>query len=68
VGRVVDVGAAEGDAAVLKSLGICGGQRVRLIRTGDPLVVYVVGARIGLSARLASVVLVETEVALKGVE
>ena len=52
--------AAEGDDAVrLKALGLCVGRRVQLIQNGDPLIVRVLGARVGLSARLAAVVYTE---------
>jgi Fe2+ transport system protein FeoA len=52
--------AADGDDAVrLKALGLCVGRRVQLIQTGDPLIVRVLGARVGLSSRLAEVVYTE---------
>jgi Fe2+ transport system protein FeoA len=43
----------------LKSLGICIGRRVELVKSGDPLIVRVFGSRLGISARLANRVLVE---------
>ena len=43
----------------LKALGICEGRRVRIVRSGDPLILLVLGSRIGVSARLASRVRVE---------
>ena len=57
--RVTDVNAEHDDAIRLKSLGICIGRRVQLAKGGDPLVVRVLGTRVGLSARLARGVLVE---------
>lgn len=52
--------AADGDDAVrLKALGLCVGRQVELIQNGDPLIVRVLGARVGLSARLAAVVYIE---------
>ncbi len=57
--RVTDVGVEGDDAIRLKSLGICVGRRVQLVKGGDPLVVRVLGARVGLSARLAQGVVVE---------
>lgn len=57
--RVVDVVAERDDAIRLKSLGICVGRRVQAVKAGDPLIVRVMGARVGLSARLASTVVVE---------
>jgi Fe2+ transport system protein FeoA len=47
------------DVTRLKSLGICLGRRIQLVKGGDPLVVRVLGARVGLSRRLAHGVLVE---------
>ena len=56
--QVVDVVAEPDDAVRLKSLGICVGRRVQLVKSGDPLIVRVLGARVGLSARLAAGVVV----------
>ena len=56
--RYVDAG--HQDIARLKSMGICQGRRVQLVQAGDPLIVKVVGVRIGVSARLANKVYVET--------
>ena len=56
--QVVDVVAEADDAVRLKSLGICIGRRVQLVKGGDPLIVRVLGARVGLSARLAAGVVV----------
>jgi Fe2+ transport system protein FeoA len=57
-GRVVAVEAEAGDAARLKAMGICVGRRLVVIQAGDPLIVKVVGSRVGISARLAAGVLV----------
>jgi Fe2+ transport system protein FeoA len=52
--------AVDGDDAVrLKALGLCVGRRVELIQAGDPLIVRVLGVRVGLSSRLAAVVYTE---------
>ena len=40
-------------------MGICQGRRIMLVRRGDPLILRVLGSRIGLSARLALKVSVE---------
>jgi Fe2+ transport system protein FeoA len=45
--------------ARLKALGVCAGRRVELVKAGDPMIVRVLGARVGLSAHLASIVYVE---------
>ncbi|HEX7577508.1 MAG TPA: FeoA family protein, partial [Verrucomicrobiae bacterium] len=47
------------DTQQLKTLGICVGRRLEVVRTGDPLVVRVFGSRLGLSASLASRVWLE---------
>ncbi len=47
------------DIQRLKTLGICLGRRVEVVKCGDPLIVRVFGSRIGLSAELASNVLME---------
>jgi Fe2+ transport system protein FeoA len=41
------------DAARLKRLGICEGRRVQLVKADDPLIVRVVGTRVGISAQLS---------------
>lgn len=43
----------------LRTLGICPGRRVWMVRRGDPMVVKVMGTRIGLAAELARGVTVE---------
>ena len=47
------------DVQRLKTLGICVGRRLEVVRIGDPLVVRVFGSRLGLSASLASRVWLE---------
>jgi Fe2+ transport system protein FeoA len=41
------------------ALGICVGRQVEVVRAGDPLIVSVVGARVGISSRLAAGVTVQ---------
>lgn len=49
-----------GDAAVqLKRLGVCDGRSFEVMQPGDPMVLRVVGAQIGVSRKLASSVRVE---------
>ena len=43
----------------LKTLGVCVGRRVELVKGGDPLILRVFGSQLGLSAELAARVLVE---------
>jgi len=57
-GLVAAVRAGEGEIERLKSMGVCVGRRLMLIRPGDPMIVKVLGSRIGISARLANQVMV----------
>lgn len=43
----------------LKSLGLCIGRQIEVVKTGDPLIVKIFGSRIGLSASLARCVWLE---------
>lgn len=47
------------DIQRLKTLGICIGRRIEIVKAGDPLIVRVFGSSIGLSAELASHVWLE---------
>lgn len=52
----------EGDGAEvakLKRLGICAGRQLRVLQAGDPMILEVVGTRVGLSRRLAGRVIVD---------
>ena len=57
--RVVKVESDCEDADRLRTLGICLGRRLKIVQSGDPLIVFVVGSRVGMSARLAKTVIVE---------
>jgi len=54
VARIAEVSVESDDMTRLKAMGICLGRPVQLIRAGDPLILRVLGARVGLSARLAA--------------
>jgi Fe2+ transport system protein FeoA len=43
----------------LKTLGVCLGRRVELVKLGDPLILKVFGSRLGISAAVAANVEVE---------
>jgi len=43
----------------LKTLGVCLGRRLEIVRSGDPLILKIFGSRLGLSAELAMRVQVE---------
>lgn len=60
-GRVVQVIATSEDILRLQALGVCIGRRIELVKAGDPMIINVVGARVGLSARLAAEVRVEID-------
>ena len=53
-GTVREVQAGEEEIDRLKAMGICQGRKVMLVRAGDPLILRVLGSRIGVSARLAA--------------
>ena len=56
VGVVERIDAVNADAVRLKRLGICEGRLVQMVRADDPLIVRVVGTRIGISAQLAPLI------------
>ncbi len=58
-GVVWDLDLAENDDNRLRTLGICPGRRVWLVRCGDPMVLRVMGSRLGLARELARQVTVE---------
>ena len=53
-GTVAAVDGGEQDIERLMAMGLCVGRHVEVLRRGDPLIVKVLGTRIGLSARLAT--------------
>ncbi len=58
-GVVWDLSVSENDDKRLRALGICPGRRVWLIRQGNPMVVRVMGTRLGLARELARMVQVD---------
>ena len=58
VAVVASVDVPADDAARLMALGVCAGRKVQIVKQGDPLIVRVVGTRVGVSARLAEQVAV----------
>jgi Fe2+ transport system protein FeoA len=59
--RIVAVEAAATDLERLEVLGLCAGRTVEVVQAGDPLIVRVLGTRIGLAAVLARSIQVVTE-------
>jgi len=53
-GRVVSVGVSAVDLERLEVMGLCSGRLVCVIKDGDPMIVRVLGTRIGLAAALAA--------------
>jgi Fe2+ transport system protein FeoA len=56
---VREVTPLDGDLQRLMAMGVCRGRRVEVIQQGNPLIIGVLGARIGVSARLASRIMVQ---------
>ncbi|MAT71150.1 MAG: hypothetical protein CMJ58_16690 [Planctomycetaceae bacterium] len=61
--RVTEIAGHCEDALRLKALGVCSGRTVQVAAAGDPLIVRVAGARVGVSARLAQQVSVVPQLA-----
>lgn len=54
--RQLEVAGIDGggsDGTRLRAMGVCDGRSIELVRAGDPLIVRVMGSRIGISRRLA---------------
>jgi Fe2+ transport system protein FeoA len=60
-GRVVSVELSTVDLERLEVMGLCAGRLVSVIKPGDPMIVRVLGTRIGLAATLARSVRVRPE-------
>ncbi len=58
-GLVHDLDLPESDDQRLRTLGICPGRRVWMVRKGDPMILKVMGTRLGLAEELAKRVTVE---------
>ena len=56
---VREVATDDEDTLRLKTLGVCVGRRVELVRAGNPLILKIFGSRLGLAAELAARVRVE---------
>lgn len=53
------VDSVDGAVEQLMAMGVCAGRRVEVVKSGDPLILRVLGSRIGVSARLAQRVVVD---------
>lgn len=60
VGLIVEVNEPdEVQSDRLKSLGLCIGRRIELLKQGNPMILRVLGSRIGLARRLAERITVD---------
>ncbi len=57
--EITRLAATAEDAIRLKRMGICEGHTMELIQTGDPMILRVVGCRVGVSRRLARQIFVQ---------
>jgi Fe2+ transport system protein FeoA len=63
-GKPARIGALEAaglDRDRLEAMGLCVGRTVEVVQAGDPMIVRVLGTRIGLAAVLARAIHVEAE-------
>ena len=51
--------AQQEDGDRLKTLGVCVGRQIELVKPGNPMIIRVFGSRLGISSTLASQVWVE---------
>ena len=65
-GRVVSVDVSAPDRERLEVMGLCQGRVVQVVQPGDPMIVRVLGTRIGLAGALAEGVRVQPEAPLPG--
>lgn len=60
VGLIVEVNEPDQvQADRLKALGLCVGRRIELLKEGNPMILRVLGSRIGLARRLAQRITVD---------
>lgn len=55
---VAQIDAPDADMDRLKAMGVCVGRRIEVIQRGDPMIVRVLGSRLGVSRRLAKRIVV----------
>ncbi len=59
--RIAAIQAPPTEIDRLEVMGLCVGRTVEVVKSGDPMIVRVLGTRLGLAAVLARTVLVEAE-------
>lgn len=52
-GLICDIDGDHEDIERLKTMGVCLGRRLHVIKAGDPMIVSVMGTRLGIARRLA---------------
>ncbi len=57
--RCVSIEGEGAEVVRLKRLGICRGHCIRVLQAGDPMILEVIGTKIGISRELARRVIVE---------
>lgn len=60
-GLICEIDGDHEDVERLKVMGICLGRRLHVIKRGDPMIVSVMGTRLGIAGRLARHVLVRRD-------
>jgi Fe2+ transport system protein FeoA len=58
IARCISINGDGPETIRLKRLGICDGREIEVVQAGDPMIVNVAGARVGLSKQVAHQVLV----------
>jgi Fe2+ transport system protein FeoA len=58
--RISALAAASDEQNRLESMGLCIGRTVEVVQGGDPMIVRVLGTRIGIAAVLAAAVRIDT--------
>ena len=62
-GLICEIRGDQEDIERLKVMGLCLGRRLHVIKNGDPMIVSVMGTRIGLARALGECVSVQADVA-----
>lgn len=60
-GKVCRIEGHDGAMHRLMAMGLCVGREVEVVRQGNPLIVRLLGARIGVSSRIAQHIFVESK-------
>ena len=58
-GVVLQIESADAGMQRLMAMGLCVGRSVQVVRQGNPLILRLLGARVGISERLARHIIIE---------